>query len=311
MLALGLSILAATSSSSARNTGIPCARTSVNQTAFDVNALATLHETSSDPPYFICLRPTEYVDKHLKKTGQWPECSLLRSLLPPPPGLFVDAGANIGACSLFMAALGYRVIAFEPTPTTFAALAAGVASNHQRHPPLDVRMVNAGLSNHSARATIFSMPNNAGNSITTGSDQKPHSLKHVFSSHYRRHDIHLTTLDEMVHEPVGLMKIDTQGHELRVLQGASRLLGGREGIPVIKLEFYPPGMRAIGDEPVELLHLLDAAGYNLEDVGGDQVGHHAAVPVARSDFQAFAQRVERKGYTDVVARRKQPPRRQL
>ena len=202
-----------------------------------------------------------------------------------------------------MAALGYRVIAFEPTPPTFAALAAGLASNALRHPPLDVRLVNAGLSNHSAKAAIYSMPNNAGNSITTGSGKKPHVKHHVFSAQYRRHDIYVTTLDQSVYEPVGLWKIDTQGHELRVLKGAQHFLGNR--MPVIKLEFYPPGMRAIGDEPVDLLWFLDAAGYDLEDVGAD-VGpgmrEHAAVPVKPTTFKAFASQVERKQYTDLVAR---------
>ena len=76
-------------------------------------------------------------------------------------------------------------------------------------------------------------------------------------------------------------------------------------MPVIKLEFYPPGMRAIGDEPVDLLWFLDAAGYDLEDVGAD-VGpgmrEHAAVPVKPTTFKAFALQIERKKYTDLVAR---------
>ena len=109
----------------------------------------------------------------------------------------------------------------------------------------------------------------------------------------------------MVHGTIDLMKIDTQGHELRVLQGASRLLSDR--IPLIKLEFYPAGMRAIGDQPVELLRLLQAAGYELAWLApwlGERAAQQAKLVKPR-DFEAFARDVEgnrRGGYTDLLAR---------
>lgn len=44
-------------------------------------------------------------------------------------GIFIDAGANIGACTLLMAANGYRTIGFEPSAANFFYLTSGVLAN--------------------------------------------------------------------------------------------------------------------------------------------------------------------------------------
>eukprot|EP00966_Prymnesium_polylepis_P007225 166419-Prymnesium_polylepis.2 len=59
-----------------------------------------------------------------------------------------------------MASLGHRVISFEPTPPTFAALAAGLAGNAP-NPSWDVRLVNAGVSESSGSATVMVSPGTA------------------------------------------------------------------------------------------------------------------------------------------------------
>ena len=48
-----------------------------------------------------------------------------------------------------------------------------------------------------------------------------------------------------------------------MLRGASSLLRRRDGIRIIKFEFFPPAMRLIGDDPTALLSLLHHHGYRL------------------------------------------------
>jgi len=233
----------------------------------------------------------------------------LPGLLPAPQSkMFVDVGANIGACALLMAARGHRVIAFEPTPATFAALAAGVAGNTQLGliPHMDVRLVNAAASNASGRGVIYSMPGNAGNSVTTGAQgSRPRSRnKYIFNRKYERHEIRLTTLDDDVQTPaneIGLMKIDTQGHEQRVLRGATRLLTGPSRVATIKLEFAPAHILNVGDQPIEILRMLSAAGYRLEDVGGGNTGRTDPRPLRPPGFKAFVAGMKNR-FGDVVAR---------
>lgn len=67
-------------------------------------------------------------------------------------------------------------------------------------------------------------------------------------------------LDDEIHEHVHLLKVDTQGHEFQVLQGAAGLIE-KHGIDVLHLEFSPNLMRSNGADPVEMLQWLSDAGY--------------------------------------------------
>lgn len=48
-----------------------------------------------------------------------------------PEGIFVDAGANIGACTLLMAAYGHKTLGFEPSSANFFYLSSGVLANSE------------------------------------------------------------------------------------------------------------------------------------------------------------------------------------
>jgi len=66
---------------------------------------------------------------------------------------------------------------------------------------------------------------NTGNSFTAGVGHLPIDVS-SFARDSTASEIIVTTLDDVVSEHVHLLKLDTQGHELRVLQGASQLLKG-------------------------------------------------------------------------------------
>ena len=104
-------------------------------------------------------------------TMNWEDCDRLPWLMQDAKGragavpsnkLFVDVGANIGACSIMMAALGHAVVSFEPVPATFAALAAGMAANRFGALGTDVRLVNAGVSDEVGTSVIYSPQGHAG-----------------------------------------------------------------------------------------------------------------------------------------------------
>lgn len=78
--------------------------------------------------------------------------------------------------------------------------------------------------------------------------------------------IALGHLDDFCVKPIEILKVDTQGFELHVLRGASRLLH-IGAIRRIKLEFWPFDLRKHGSDPVQLLELLHEHGYALSEVG--------------------------------------------
>jgi FkbM family methyltransferase len=70
-------------------------------------------------------------------------------------------------------------------------------------------------------------------------------------------EIQLTTLDPFLPdgETAGLIKIDVEGHELAVLEGAARILGGRRIRDVLYEDF--------GDQPSPVALRLQSAGYTV------------------------------------------------
>lgn len=78
----------------------------------------------------------------------------------PDDAIIIDAGANIGMFTLYMierlAGRRPKVFAFEPIPTTFAALAANIRA---RYVEANVRLFNYGLSDRSGTASFFFYPN--------------------------------------------------------------------------------------------------------------------------------------------------------
>ncbi|MEP6620092.1 MAG: FkbM family methyltransferase [bacterium] len=75
---------------------------------------------------------------------------------------------------------------------------------------------------------------------------------------------------------VTLLKIDTDGSDIRVLRGASALL--RDALPILLVEFHPGLLRENGEHPADLFSSLSAAGYTrarLYTNRGDSLGTFA------------------------------------
>lgn len=226
----------------------------------ELNKKASIAITKTSPPYALCCRRRQFVDTVVRRLGRWADCDHLPALMDGvlggrKRGLFVDVGANIGACSMLMASKGHRVVAFEPVPQTFRALASAFGANNFA-PGATITLVNAAASTSAGVSTINSHRKNAGHSFTTGRNESA-----MAGPGFDAFNIAVVAMDDIVHETVDLMKIDTQGHELKALMGARTLLG-MHGVRAIAFEFSPPLMEQTGERnPSDLLRLLDAHGY--------------------------------------------------
>jgi len=65
--------------------------------------------------------------------------------------------------------------------------------------------------------------------------------------------VEVTTLDSIIKEPVDLIKSDTEGNEIAVLQGARELL--KNDVKLI-IEIWNRGITASGKKPQELFDVL-------------------------------------------------------
>ena len=254
-------------------THVPCARGSG-----EVNDGAWLYRIypRNGANYTLCLRRGQYVDDTIRKSGSWSDCDYFDSWTDKSAGIFLDVGTNIGACSVPMYAAGHRVISFEPTRSTFAALSAAVQATSAMPDGAErrgtIRLINKGASNAPGSSVIYTRPGNSGDSISVPKNSS--RLNSRFWSvvnapsrtgrkdTYVKSTIELTTLDAEVTVPVDFMKMDAQGHEVEVLRGADKLIK-TVGVNKIFFEYNPPGWREFGHEHYTILEFLHERGYHI------------------------------------------------
>ena len=155
--------------------------------------------------------------------------------LPPAPAdeqrVVVDVGANIGFFTMKqMLQFGdkLKLIAFEPDPTTYERLKKNVERMRQRT-NADIRLVNRALDSHPGVAK-FVRDVSVESHVVEGQSEAPGIT------------VQLDTLDSVVEKEglqrIDLLKIDVEGHELKVLAGARQ-----KALPItdnITLEYHAP-----------------------------------------------------------------------
>jgi len=164
------------------------------------------------------------------------EIETLLQLLAQPnasSGLVVEAGSNMGVHTIPLAQLLDRqsrsMLAFEPQQVIFQQLSANLALNGL----MNVTALPYACSSHPGTLRFetpnYSQPGNFGGTALTASAAITH----------RTRTVPCFPLDELVAEhfpgqPVALIKIDVEGHELQVLQGAQSILNRDH--PILYLE---------------------------------------------------------------------------
>lgn len=139
--------------------------------------------------------------------------------------LFVDVGANFGWFSLLGAAMGCRVVAFEPVPH-FHAFFEYSAHLNGFMPLIDMR--SSVVANASGSDLELVVPSKGiwGTAGIGGLNIDPA----IRGNTNERLVVRSVALDDVIKEDVLLLKVDVEGWEWSVMAGAKRLLercGGR------------------------------------------------------------------------------------
>lgn len=176
----------------------------------------------------------------------------------------LDVGANIGQFATALRASGYRgaIVSCEPLTDAFAHLRRRSAHDRQ----WDVRQTAVGSEIGTAQINISA--NSFSSSLLEMTDA--HTTAAPGSETVAAETVPLTTLDELAREldvdpERTLLKIDTQGYEPQVLDGAGSLVGKLAAIS-LELSFVPlyAGQQLFD----ELVTRLRDAGYVLYAVEG-------------------------------------------
>ena len=172
----------------------------------------------------------------------WNEMQAWRRLLRPGD-LFVDVGSNVGAYALWAAELGAQVIALEPDPETAVRLRENVGLNPESE--VDVRQ-------NAVAAETGTM------TMTVGLDTRNRLRPGTVDGE----QVDVVTLDEVLQGAVATVKVDVEGAERLVLQGAERSLAAGN-IRVLQLEWNSTSVRLVGEDRAPVAALLRKHGYQL------------------------------------------------
>jgi FkbM family methyltransferase len=172
-----------------------------------------------------------------------------------PDDLFVDVGANIGIYTIFALDLGARVIACEPDPHNFLRLQEHVALNGY-----DAELLNVAVADEPGTVRL-----------TQGLD----SYNYLVRDGGAGIDVPATTLDEIIGDRrVAGVKIDVEGAERLVLQGAARALA-EQRIELVQVEWSTDlTERTLGGTRHELAEIFSGAGYHAHRPDTSGVLHH-------------------------------------
>lgn len=180
------------------------------------------------------------------------EMHAMRRLLRPGARM-ADVGANIGLWTLLAAARGADVIAVEPSARARARLRQNLRRNHLEH---RVQVIDAVVAERDGLAIEFVEGSDTTNRIHTA---------HTLLAGHERTSVRTTcTLDTLCagdHEPPAVIKVDVEGAEPRVLEGAANLLDA--AAPPVWILEWSRALRRYGTEPRALQRALADRGWLL------------------------------------------------
>ena len=196
------------------------------------------------------------------------EPETLRALesLVLPGATVLDVGANIGAHTLHLARLvgeKGKVIAFEPTDFAISKLRANLHANPELEKRVDLHqaflVATAGAPIDAAVASSWPVDGTTADDAQMGS----RAMKVTGAT--------ALTVDSVIaasgDPDIQLIKMDVDGHELDVLEGAQHLLDRRRPIIVMELApyvFHPP------EKFDQMVRLLARAQYTFRPLGSSR-----------------------------------------
>ena len=140
---------------------------------------------------------------------RYPELNFLKHLADPA-AVALDVGANLGLYTYFLARISRHVYAFEPNPGPLRALLRVADSN--------VTVSPVALSDRSGEAEL-SIPRGRKGWTNNGA-----ALERHFPGRMMTVRVPCRRIDDLGIAGIGFIKIDVEGHELAVLQGARETL---------------------------------------------------------------------------------------
>lgn len=170
----------------------------------------------------------------------------------------LDIGANFGYFSIIAAKqVGNqgKVYAFEPEPDNYQLLVKNIELNGYTN----IIPIQKAVSNRNGKLKLFLDKINWGGSSFSEDNILPQKEGFI--------EVETTILDdffenEVKDSRVNFIKLDVEGAEGLVLEGAAKILQNND--LKILMEFWPYGLRNLGTDPIKLLQTLHEYGFKIQ-----------------------------------------------
>lgn len=165
-----------------------------------------------------------------------------------PGDVVVDVGANIGYYTVILAdKVGKtgKVYAFEPDKTNFEILKQNIEVNNLKN----VELINAAVGSKVGKLKLHKSKENLG-------DHKLYKtpLGSAASPLDEGETVKIIKLDDYIKEPINLMKVDTQGWEPEVIEGAKNIISKHK--PIMFIEYSPASYKLAKLDGVKMMKKL-------------------------------------------------------
>ena len=192
----------------------------------------------------------------------WEDCETeLRHLekIGPNKGVAIDIGANLGLFAYKMSRWYDEVYAFEINDDLTQLLEAYRAEN--------IHVINKGVSSKTGHAVLH-IPVVQGEALTGWATLNPNIYPNV--ERFDQKEVEICRLDDYNFGEVGLIKIDVEGHELEVIEGAIETILKSKPFIIAEIKTKKVG---------KIRNLLKDNGYTITN-SGDVVG----VPSKKNNY---------------------------
>lgn len=193
-----------------------------------------------------------------------------------PGDVVYDVGSEEGDFPALFASWGCDVVLIEPNPRVWPNIRAIFEANDLRPLAWWVGFAAA----EAARTDVhdFGMWPNGGATPWPRCAYGDVIGDHGFLTLWERPEVPRITLDVLAEttKPPTAITIDVEGGELQVLLGARRVLA--EQRPKVFLSLHPDFMPAYGDDPVEVLDLMESLDYERAFIAEDHEVHFMFLP---------------------------------
>lgn len=169
---------------------------------------------------------------------------------------FIDCGAHVGYFSIMAAEICGRVYAFEADSENYKSLQHNIELNRFWN---NVTAFNVAVGDKCEKVKFYINLDNDGGGGLWDVSKHPFNEKTRIKKKKPLKTIDMVTLDSLVNEPVKLIKIDTEGCELKILKGAEGIITKHS--PVIVAEVNNFALVEMGTSKEEMFSYMYSLGY--------------------------------------------------